>query len=130
MPNMRIVLLTLVSLIAAVMAVNALLWLLVPATAAELLKMPLLSGEALSSQMDIGAFFLGVASFMVLGLVTRRPEWLRAAAILFFGAAVYRTVSWLIHGAALLPDMIIPELLMGSLLVIASRVLARPSATH
>lgn len=126
----RIVLTVLTALVALAMGANAFLWLFRPTRAAEILKMPLLSGDALSSQMDIGALFLGMTTFTVIGLLRRRPEWFLATATLFLGAAFYRTMAWVLHGASFLPDMVIPELVMGSLLVAASRYLTVPAAAR
>lgn len=119
----RSVLLALVAIIGLLMAANAALWLLVPARAAEALKMPLLSGPALSSQMDIGAFFLAAASFIVMALITRDRPWFLAAAVPLLGAAAYRTVAFAFHGAPFLADMVGIEVAMGVILIIASRVL-------
>ncbi len=121
----RLVLLALVALIALVMAGNAALWLVAPARAAEAISMPLLSGAALSSQMDIAAFFLCAATFTVLGLITRERPWFLASALLLLAAAAYRTASFLLHGAPFLADMVAIEIVMGSILIIASRVLAQ-----
>lgn len=121
----RSVLLGLVALIALIMAGNAALWLFAPARAAEALKMPLLTGPALSSQMDIGAFFLAAACFIVTALVTRERPWFIAAAVPLLGAAGYRTAAFLFHGAPFLADMVAIEVVMGAILIIASRVLAR-----
>ena len=116
--------LTAVAAIALIMSANAVMWLISPLSAAEGIKMPLLTGDALSSQMDIAAFFLGCAIFTVLALFTRRKEWFWATAILLLGAAAFRTVAWLLHGASLLVDLIAIEFLMGSVLLLACKVLA------
>lgn len=121
----RSVLLGLVALIGLLMAANAAMWLIVPARAAEALKMPLLTGAALSSQMDVGAFFLAAASFIGLALVTRERPWFIAAAVPLFGAAAYRTAAFLFHGAPFLADMVGIEVAMGAILIIASRVIGR-----
>lgn len=121
----RSVLLGLVAVIALLMAGNAALWLIVPARAAEALSMPLLTGAALSSQMDIGAFFLAAASFIVLALITRERPWFIAAAVPLLGAAAYRTAAFLFHGAPFLAGMVGIEVAMGTVLIIASRVLGR-----
>jgi hypothetical protein len=121
----RIVLLGCVSAIALLMSGNAMLWLLVPARAAEALQMPLLTGPALSSQMDIGAFFLGAGTFVITALVTRERPWFLAAAVLLLGAALYRTVAFALHGAPFLADMVVLELVMGVILIVASRVIGR-----
>lgn len=119
----RSVLLALVAVIALFMGGNAALWLVVPERAAKLLEMPLLTGAALSSQMDIGALFLGAATFAVLALITRERPWFIAAAVPILGAAALRTNAFLFHGAAFLADMVAIEIVMGSILIIASRVL-------
>lgn len=123
----RLVLLGLVAVIALFMLGNAALWLFVPARAAEALQMPLLTGAALSSQMDIGAFFLATACFTLAALVTREHPWFIAAAVLLLGAAAYRTAAFAFHGAAFLANMVLLEVAMGSILIIASRALGRRS---
>ena len=100
----RTVLLVLVAVIALFMATNAALWLLVPERAAKVLEMPLLTGAALSSQMDIGALFLG--------------------------AAAYRTNAYLFHGAAFLAHMVAVEIVIGAILITASRVLVREAGPN
>ncbi|MCL9998606.1 MAG: hypothetical protein NBV68_04440 [Erythrobacter sp.] len=126
----RSVLLGLVAVIALLMAGNAALWLLVPERAAEALKMPLLTGPALSSQMDIGAFFLAAACFIGLALITRERPWFIAAAVPLLGAAAYRTAAFLFHGAPFLADMVGIEISMGAILIIASRVLGRERGSN
>ena len=121
----RAVLTGLVGLIALLMATNAALWLLVPARAAEVLAMPLLTGPALSSQMDIGAFFMAGALFVTLALVTRERTWFLAAALPVLGAAAYRTTAFALHGAPFLADKVGIEIAMGVILIIAARVLGR-----
>lgn len=123
----RAVVLGLATLIALLMAGNAALWLLVPARAAEALQMPLLTGAALSSQMDVGAFFLGAATFTLMALITRARPWFFAAAVLLLGAALYRTAAFAFHGAPFLAEMVGIEVAMGSIMIIASRVLGRGS---
>ncbi|MDP4604871.1 MAG: hypothetical protein NWS68_01800, partial [Erythrobacter sp.] len=77
------------------------------------------------TQMDIGAFFLGGAIFTVMALTTRERPWFIAAAVLVLGAAVYRTAAFAFHGAPFLADMVGVEVAMGSIMIIASRVLGR-----
>ena len=121
----RSIMLGLVALVALLMTANAALWLVFPARAAAALAMPLLTGPALSSQMDIGAFFLAGASFIGLALVTRERPWFIAAAVLALAAAAYRTAAYLFHGAPFLAGLIGVEVAMGMILIIASRVLGR-----
>lgn len=126
----RPILLALVAMIALFMGTNAALWLVVPARAAKVLEMPLLTGAGLSSQMDIGALFLGVATFTVLALLTRQRPWFIAAAVLILGAAAYRTNAFLFHGAAFLMHMVVIEIVIGTILITASRVLSRGSEAN
>jgi hypothetical protein len=125
----RSLLLGLVALIGLLMAANAALWLLVPARAAEALLMPLLTGPALSSQMDIGAFFLAAAIFVGLALMTRERPWFIAAALPLLAAAGFRTIAFAFHGAPFLAAMVGIEVTMGVILLIASRVLGRGPGT-
>ena len=119
----RSALLGLVAMIGLLMAANAALWLFAPARAAKALAMPLLDGPALSSQMDIGAFFMAGASFIGLALTTRERTWFIAAAVPLLGAAAYRTAAFAFHGAPFLAGMVGIEVAMGVILIIASRVL-------
>jgi hypothetical protein len=121
----RTVLRALVAIIALFMGTNAALWLIAPEFAAKVLEMPLLTGAGLSSQMDIGALFLGAASFSVMALITSERPWFIAAAVLILGAAAYRTNAYLFHGAAFLAHMVMIELVVGIILMVASRVLGR-----
>lgn len=121
----RLVLLGLVTLIALFMGLNAGLWLIVPARAAKALEMPLLTGAGLSSQMDIGAFFMSGAAVVALALFTRERPWFIAAAVMLLGAAAYRTAAFLFHGAPFLAQMVGIEIVMGAILVTSSRVLGR-----
>jgi hypothetical protein len=121
----RTVLRALVAIIALFMGTNAALWLIAPGLAAKVLEMPLLTGAGLSSQMDIGALFLGAASFSVMALITNQRPWFIAAAVLILGAAAYRTNAYLFHGAAFLAHMVAIELVVGIILIVASRVFGR-----
>jgi hypothetical protein len=118
----RSVLLGLVALIALFMGLNAALWLIAPARAAKVLEMPLLTGTGLSSQMDIGAFFMSAASFAALALFTRERPWFVAAAVMLLGAAAYRIAAFLFHGAPFLAHMVGIEIAIGVILITASRV--------
>ncbi len=92
-----------------------------PAGAAKGLAMPLLDGAARSSQIgDIGALFLGMGLMILTALVTRERTWFVAPAVLLLLVAVLRILAWLFHGAALMMPMIVPELVIGGLLLLAS----------
>lgn len=97
-----------------------------PAGAAKGLAMPLLDGAARSSQVgDVGALFLGMGLMILTALVTLERTWFIAPAILLLLVAVLRVLAWLFHGAALMIPMIVPEIVIGGLLLLASNKLAR-----
>jgi hypothetical protein len=95
-----------------------------PAGAAKGLAMPLLDGAARSSQIgDVGALFLGMGLMILSALVTLERTWFIAPAILLLLVAVLRVLAWLFHGAALMMPMIVPELVIGGLLLFAGSLL-------
>lgn len=97
-----------------------------PAGAVKGLAMPLLDGAARSSQIgDVGALFLGMGLMILTALVTLERIWFLAPAILLFLVAVLRILAWLFHGAELMMPMIVPELVIGGLLLLASTQLTR-----
>ena len=98
-------------------------WILVPASAAEALGMPLLEGVARSTQIgDIGGFFVALASMILLGAHGSNGQWLRGGALLLGAAAALRTLAWLAHGASYAAVFIGVEVLCTVvLLFIASR---------
>ena len=95
-----------------------------PAGAAKGLAMPLLDGAARSSQIgDVGALFMGMGLMILTALTTLKREWFIAPAILLALVAVFRVLAFLFHDAALLIDMIVAEVVIASLLVLASKKL-------
>jgi hypothetical protein len=95
-----------------------------PAGAVEGLAMPLLDGAARSSQIgDVGALFMGMGLMMLTALTTLKREWFIAPAILLALVAAFRILAFLLHDAALLMDMIVAEVVIASLLVLASKKL-------
>ncbi len=95
-----------------------------PAGAAKGLAMPLLDGAARSSQIsNIKALFMGMGLMMLTALTTLKREWFIAPAILLGLVAVFRVLAFLFHDAALLMDMIVAEVVIASLLVLASKKL-------
>ena len=72
----------LAGLVALLMGITAVGWLTDPASAAEGLGMPLLDGIGRSTQVgDFSAFFVGVTTFCVLGILRSQPIWLLSAAM-------------------------------------------------
>lgn len=106
------------------MLITGLQWLLTPESAAQGLGMPLLEGVARSTQIgDLGAFFFGTAAMILLGAIKANAQWLCAAAMLLGGAALMRTASWMLHGAAFATPFVVAEVVMTAiLLVCASKI--------
>ena len=116
------------AIVALAMGLNAILWLVNPAAAAESLGMPLLSGLGLSSQIgDFSAFFVGTTLFCVLGLIRHHNTWLYSAATLLALAAVFRTSAWFFHDASLATTMIGVEIVLAGLLLYSARLMSRSS---
>jgi hypothetical protein len=111
----------LVGLPAVLFVVIGLRWAVDPTGAAAELGMTLMDGVGRSSQIgDVGAFFLGMGTMMLLGLITQARIWFQAPALLLALTAVLRLLAWLVHDAALALDMIIVELVICAILIIAS----------
>lgn len=108
---------------AALFILLGLRWLVDPAGAAATLGMPLLEGMGLSTQVgDIGALFTASGAMIFIGIATQRREWFAAVASLMACTAIFRTVAWLAHGAALaIPEIAVEVVLAGLLLFAASR---------
>lgn len=116
-------------LVALLMGITAVGWLTDPASAAEGLGMPLLDGVGRSTQVgDFSAFFVGVTTFCVLGILRNQPVWLLSAAIILGLAAVMRTFAWLIHGAAFATAPIVVEVVTAALLIGAAYLMNRSTA--
>jgi hypothetical protein len=95
-----------------------------PADAVKGLAMPLLDGAARSSQIgDVGALFMGMGLMILAALTTLNREWFIAPAILLALVAVFRILAFLLHDPALLMNMIVAEVVIASLLVLASKKL-------
>ena len=62
---------------------------------------------------------------MLMALVTERRTWYYPPIILLWLTALGRILAWLVHDAALAVDLILPELVIGAILLIASRILPR-----
>lgn len=121
---LRRVLWALIGLIALNFLIMGLRWAVAPSGAAEALNMSLFNGAALSSQIgDVGGLFLSMGLFVLLGMVTKKREWFLATSLLVYAIAVFRILAWLFHGASLVMPMILPEIIIGTLLLIASKKL-------
>ena len=116
----------LVALPAIGFLVIGLRWAIDPSSAASDLGMTLLSGVGRSSQIgDVGALFLSMGSMILIALVTGQRSWFYAPALTLSLVAALRLLAWLFHDAALALDMIVVEVLVSSLLLLASSRLSR-----
>jgi hypothetical protein len=125
---MRMVLRASIVLLGVLFVLQGLLWIVDPARAAAGLGMPLLDGLARSTQIgDLGAFFLTAGGVILVGSRAGRSRLLRVPAALIGGAALLRTLAYLLHGAELASTFIAVEVAASALLLVASRRLAANS---
>jgi hypothetical protein len=112
-PRLRLV----VTILGVIFTMQGVGWLLAPATAAESLGMPLLDGLGRSTQVgDFAAFFLTAGITMLVGSRPGRARVLLFPAALIGGAAVTRTLAWLLQGADFATVFIAVEVLTGAIL--------------
>jgi hypothetical protein len=112
----------LVLLPAILFLVTGLRWLVAPAGVAPDFGLTLDQGVGLSSQVgDMSAFFLTLASCMLIALISGRRSWYYPAIMLLSITAVGRVLAWLVHDATLALDLIAPEVIVSIILLVASR---------
>ena len=100
-------------------------WLLAPGLVSAQMRMPLLAGDGLSTQIgDLSAFFVVMGGAIMIALLTNRSVWLYPAIMLLSFAAAGRVIAWLVHGASLPLDMIVVEVIVASLLIMVARKMA------
>ncbi|MEM1112845.1 MAG: hypothetical protein AAGI11_13115 [Pseudomonadota bacterium] len=115
------VLQVLVVLPAILFIVMGVRWLVDPAGVAPEFGMTLQTGLGLSAQVgDLSSFFLTLGFCMLLGLVSGQRPWFYAATMILFLAAAGRTVAWLVHDAALAPEIAL-EVIIGIILLVAAK---------
>ena len=123
---MKTVLRILVTLPAVLFVVMGLRWITDPTGAAAMVGMTLMDGVGRSSQIgDLGAFFLAMGIMMLLALITARRTWFYAPALMLALVAVIRVLAWLLHGAALALDAIVVEVVVATVLLLASSRLSQ-----
>ena len=119
---MNKVLKILVLLPAILFLVTGLRWLVAPTGVAPMFGLTLDQGVGLSSQVgDMSAFFLTLASCMLIALISGRRSWYYPAIMLLSITAVGRVLAWLVHDATLALDLIAPEVIVSIILLVASR---------
>jgi hypothetical protein len=110
---------------AGVFILIGLAWLVAPGFASAQMRMPLLEGDGLSTQIgDLAALFLTLGGSIAIALMTYRAVWLYPAVMLLGFAAAGRVIVWLGHGASLPLDMIIVEVTVAGLLILLARKMA------
>ena len=123
---MNKVLKILVLLPAILFLVTGLRWLVAPAGVAPMFGLTLDQGVGLSSQVgDMSAFFLTLATCLLIALISGRRSWYYPAIMLLSFTAIGRIVAWLVHDAALALDLIAPEVVVSIILLVASRRLSK-----
>lgn len=123
-PRLRLV----VTLLGGFFALQGLAWLVAPARAAAGLGMPLLDGLGRSTQIgDFASFFLTAGVTMLLGSRPGHARILLFPAALVGGAAVTRTLAWLLHGADFAALFIPVEVVTGLVLFTAAGKLDQPA---
>ena len=111
-------------LAAAVFMISGVGWLLVPEVASVLMRMPLLAGDGLSTQIaDLASFFLTMGGLIAVALVTKRSIWLYPVIMMLSFAACCRVLAWIHHGAGLPLDMVLVELVVAALLLVRARTM-------
>jgi hypothetical protein len=120
------VLKVLVLVIAVSFLVTGLRWLVAPSGIAPQFGLTLDQGVGLSSQVgDMSAFFLTLATCLLMALISERRSWYYPAIMLLSFTAIGRIIAWLVHDAALALDLIAPEVVVSIILLVASRRLAK-----
>jgi len=119
---MNNVLRVLVLLPAILFLVTGLRWLVAPAGVAPMFGLTLDQGVGLSSQVgDMSAFFITLASCILIALISGRRSWYYPAIMLLSFTAVGRVLAWLVHDATFALDLIAPEVIVSVILLVASR---------
>ena len=107
---------------------NGLNWIINPAIAADSLGMSLAEGLGLSTQIgDLGSFFITVGAMTLIGVLTNTRHWFYAPSMLLLVAALYRSLSTVLHGAPFATEQIVIEVIVGLFLIFAGSRIAKES---
>ena len=118
-----------IALPGVMMGLSAVGWLTNPQSAAEGLGMQLLDGVGRSTQVgDMTSFFAVVSIMVLVGAIRQNATWLVGPVLLLGGAAVFRTLAWMVicgwESQSVLLDLAVQRALaqahgLGGLLAIA-----------
>ena len=87
-------------------------WVIDPESAAISLEMPLLEGMARNTQIgDFSAFFFTAGLFSCIAAYRAEYVWLYASISLLGSAAIFRSLSVVVHGADPLTSAIVGEII-------------------
>jgi hypothetical protein len=126
---MNMVLKMLAGLTALPMLAIGLAWAIMPAKAAEAIKLPLLEGEALGTQIgDGGALFLSIGLMIIAALFTGRRILFQIPAMMFMGIAFLRILAHFVHGADLTMPFVVIEAVSAGILLLAAKRLGSAGA--
>ena len=97
-------------------------WFVAPGDVAATLGLALSDGLGRSSLIgDMAGFFLTLGSCMLIALITQKRVWYYPPIMLLGITALGRIVAWLVHDAALAGSQLMVEVIVASILLIASR---------
>ena len=97
-------------------------WFVAPGDVAATLGLGLSDGLGRSSLIgDMAGFFLTLGSCMLIALITQKRVWYYPPIMLLGITALGRIVAWLVHDAALAGSQLMVEVIVASILLIASR---------
>lgn len=102
-----------------ILAIMGLRWLLMPGSAAAGLYLELPDDPMAMSTLigDFSAFFLAGAAMCFMGALRQQANWNYACALLIGGAALFRFLAFLMHGAGLPYELLVVEVVTATLLV-------------
>jgi hypothetical protein len=116
----------LVLLPAILFVVMGVRWLVAPAGIAPNFGLILAEGIGLSAQVgDMTGYFLTLGSCMLIALITEHRTWFYPPMMLLAITALARLVAWLLHDATLTVGPMMVEVVVASILLLASRRLAQ-----
>jgi hypothetical protein len=117
-------------LLALIFGAQGILWLVNPLRAARYMGFAV-PGGGLGLSTMIGAmagWALTIAICLMLGLIRKERMWFYPPMLIFGVLALGRIVAGLAHGAPLLPERFVPELIIVGLLLLAARSVEAPRA--